>query len=95
MKLGDFEWDNSKAEANFAKHGVSFEEGITAFTAPQAEVADDPKHSTTEPRFVLIGETTSGRVVVVVLTPRDDKTRIIGARPASRKERRLYNDSKR
>jgi len=55
MKFLDFEWDNSKAESNLAKHGVSFEEARTAFFDEQAIVYYDPDHSEDEDRFLLLG----------------------------------------
>jgi hypothetical protein len=81
---------------NRIKHGVAFEEAITAFDDPYALVAPDPRHSTaTEERTWLIGESDSG-VLVVVFTVREagGVTRLISARHASRRERKRYEDSK-
>lgn len=92
-----FEWDDQKAVANDRKHGISFEEAITAFDDPYALVAPDPSHSTAaEERRWLIGEADTG-VLVVVFTVREEGGvyRIISARPASRKERRGYEQGKR
>ncbi|MBI4212629.1 MAG: BrnT family toxin [Deltaproteobacteria bacterium] len=91
-----FVWDDRKAEANKSKHGISFEEAITAFDDPCALRAPDEKHSTpTETREWLIGEADTGHVLVVVFTERlkKDVYRIISARRASRRERRLYENS--
>ncbi len=90
-----FEWDDSKATANRAKHGVAFEQAITAFDDPYALVAPDPSHSTAEKRRWLIGEADAG-VLVVVFTIRGagDVYRLISARRANRKERRGYEQSK-
>jgi uncharacterized protein len=65
-----FDWDGRKASANRIKHGVTFEEAITAFDDPYALVAPDPRHSSaSEERTWLIGESDSG-VLVVVFTVR-------------------------
>jgi len=86
----NFEWDDRKAKSNLRKHGVSFEEAATAFGDPLSITVADPDHSEQEDRFVLVGSTFRDRLVVVVHTERGDKIRIIGARPATRSERRTY-----
>ena len=91
-----FEWDERKAAANRAKHGISFALAITALDDPFALVAPDEAHSTPqEERRWLIGESDSG-VLVVVFTVRHpgNAHRIISARPANRKERQRYVESK-
>ena len=93
-----FDWDSAKALLNEKKHGLSFEQAITAFDDPMALVAPDPKHSTLkEERQWLIGQTDLDTVVVVVFTDREDGKirRIISARSASRKERNTYETLKR
>ena len=85
-----FVWDEKKADSNLAKHGVSFDEAATAFGDPLSMTVADPMHSGDEPRFLLLGVTRAGRVVVVVHTERCDNLRIISARPATRGERRTY-----
>jgi uncharacterized DUF497 family protein len=92
-----FDWDQKKASGNEAKHGVSFAIAITAFDDPFALIEKDATHSTaTEIREQLIGESQDG-VLVVIFTIREAGAvyRIISARKASRKERRLYEESKR
>lgn len=90
-----FEWDSKKSQRNLAKHGVSFELAITAFDDPFALIAADKKHSSEkETREWLIGESDSG-VLVVVFTFRISRHRIISARKANRKERKLYEEAKR
>jgi uncharacterized DUF497 family protein len=93
----EFEWDAGKARRNFHKHGIAFEEAITAFDDPYALIAPDHKHSTTEEiREWLIGESDDG-VLVVVFTRRfgGEIYRIISARRASRRERSRYEELKR
>jgi hypothetical protein len=85
-----FEWDPVKAEANALKHGVTFREASTAFADPLSVTIDDPDHSEHEDRFLLIGRSDSGRLLVVSHTERPQAIRIISARPASRREWRDY-----
>jgi uncharacterized DUF497 family protein len=91
----EFEWDPHKAKSNRHKHQIEFELAITAFDDPFALIAPDPKHSHTEPREWLIGESDSG-VLVVVYTKRMKGMvcRIISARRANRKEKVLYEQCK-
>lgn len=85
-----FEWDENKAEKNERKHGVSFEEAESVFYDPRSLTIPDPEHSDTELRFIDIGASNYDRILVVVYTEREDRIRLISARPASRKERKLY-----
>ncbi len=86
----EFEWDARKAEHNFRKHGISFEEAVTAFGDPQSIEIPDPDHSIAEERFVLIGCSAEGRLLVVVHIERGDRIRLISARCATRRERLAY-----
>ncbi|MBI2340706.1 MAG: BrnT family toxin [Deltaproteobacteria bacterium] len=86
-----FDWDPKKAELNEKKHGFSFAEAITAFDDPLSLIVDDKKHSVAEERKWLIGNTDAGRLAVVVFTERAEIIRVISARPASRKEREIYD----
>jgi uncharacterized DUF497 family protein len=85
-----FEWDRAKARSNFAKHGVSFDEAATAFADPLSLTTFDPDHSEDEDRYLVLGATHGGRLVVVTHTHRGESVRIISARIASRRERRTY-----
>lgn len=87
-----FEWDPEKARRNVAKRGVSFEEVATAFGDPLSLTILDPDHSEEEDRFVLLGQTYTGRLVVVVHTDRGENVRIISARLATRRERKAYEN---
>jgi uncharacterized protein len=87
-----FEWDGKKAKRNLKKHGVSFEEASTTFSDPLARTIPDPLHSGEEDRFVNLGESRRGRLLVVVFTERGDKLRIISARIATRRERKNYEE---
>jgi uncharacterized protein len=88
-----FEWDEQKAADNAQKHGITFEEASTAFGDPLSVTIDDPDHSEAEDRFVLLGMSHTGRLVVVVHTDRDDHIRLISARLATRRERRDYEQA--
>jgi uncharacterized DUF497 family protein len=87
-----FEWDPVKAARNLRKHGVSFLEATTAFGDPMSLTIFDPDHSEREDRFLLLGRTFSGRLVVVVHTDREDSVRVVSARMATSHERKTYED---
>lgn len=85
-----FEWDADKAERNRLKHGVSFPEAATVFGDALAWTFPDPEHSTAEDRYLTIGISEQGRLIVVAHTDRAEAVRIISARLATRRERRYY-----
>lgn len=85
-----FEWDEAKAHANFAKHGVSFEEAASVFGDPLALTFHDPDHSVKEKRWLTFGVSQTGRLLVVAHTGRGRAIRIISARKATRHERGIY-----
>jgi len=87
-----FEWDANKARMNLAKHGISFEEASTVFGDPRSLTIPDPVHSAVENRFVIIGASYRGKLLVVAHTERGGNIRIISARVASRRERRNYEE---
>jgi uncharacterized DUF497 family protein len=84
-----FEWDDSKAESNSARHGVSLNEVAAVFDDPHAIYRDDAAHSKTEQRKHVIGSAERG-IFAVVYTLRGDRIRLISARFASRRERKFY-----
>ena len=86
----EFEWDDEKAARNLDKHGVSFHEAATVFGDPLAVTYFDPDHSDDEDRYLTFGQSNYGRVLVVSHTDREDRTRIISSRVATRKERKSY-----
>jgi uncharacterized DUF497 family protein len=89
-----FDWDSRKAQSNWRKHGVSFQEAATAFLDPDGLDGEDSDHSKSEPRRLRLAISASGRVLLIAYTIRSDEneetTRIISARRASRKERKKY-----
>ena len=90
-----FEWDEAKALLNEHKHGVGFDEAATVFADPLSLTIADDAHSDEEDRFVDIGASSNGRLLVVVYTEHDENIRIISCRPATRAERRTYEQSRR
>ena len=87
-----FEWDEQKAEQNLRKHQVSFMEAKTVFGDPFSITIPDPQHSADESRYVDIGYSSQGRLLVVVYTEREPNIRIINCRRATQHERRVYEE---
>jgi len=86
-----FVWDDAKATANLAKHGVSFEEAASVFTDDFARLIADPDHSDREDRFLLLGLSASLRLLVVAHCYRKGEViRIISARKATGPEQKHY-----
>jgi uncharacterized protein len=86
----DFEWDNNKAKTNLEKHHVAFSEAATVFRDRFSITIYDPDHSDQEDRYITIGTSVEGRLLIIAHTDRDDRTRIISARELTRKERNTY-----
>lgn len=87
-----FEWDEEKAKANLRKHRVDFDEATTVFTDPFSMTIHDPAHSGDEQRYIDIGRSDKGRVLVVVYTERGSNIRLVSCRKATSSERRLYEE---
>jgi len=87
-----FGWDQNKAATNNGKHGVSFEEAATVFGDPLSTTYPDPNHSVTEQRFIIIGLSERGRMLVVAHSDDGDLVRIISAREATAGERKAYEE---
>lgn len=85
-----FEWDAEKAQANVRKHGVRFEEACSAFFDALSLTIADKEHSEGESRWVLVGLSERGRLLVVSHVDRGDTIRLVSARPATRHERLDY-----
>jgi uncharacterized protein len=85
-----FEWHETKAAANRRKHRVAFDEAKTVFGDPRSLVIPDIMHSDDEDRWVRIGISARGRLLVVVYTERDDAIRLISGRRATIEEARDY-----
>ena len=89
----DFEWDSAKAATNFKKHGVSFEEAVSALKDDLAATARDLEHSVTEFRFITFGISAYGRLLTVSHAERGSSIRIISARLVTRTERKIYEEN--
>ncbi len=86
----EFEWNNDKAITNLIKHNVGFEEALTVFDDPFAVYFQDEFHSMQEDRFIVRGFSNLNNLLIVSFTNRFEKTRIISARFASKKERKQH-----
>jgi hypothetical protein len=91
MKL-TFEWDEVKSKVNLQKHKVSFEEGKTIFNDPFLFTFPDNVHSSNEDRFINIGLSANGLILVLTHTERQDTIRIISCRKATARERKFYEE---
>jgi uncharacterized DUF497 family protein len=87
-----FEWDPEKAKRNYKKHKVSFEEAVTVFYDSLSATFDDPDHSVGERRFITVGFSSQGRLLVVGHTERGEIVRIISARRATTHERKRHEE---
>ncbi|MBD2336402.1 BrnT family toxin [Calothrix sp. FACHB-156] len=88
----EFEWNPNKAVLNIEKHGVSFQEAATVFNDPLSMTFSDPAHSIGENRYLIIGISGSGNLLIVAHTDRGEKIRVISARKATPQERRFYEE---
>jgi uncharacterized DUF497 family protein len=89
----EFEWDPLKDAANQRRHRVSFREATTVFGDPLATTFSDVDHSSSEQRFLTIGASASGRLLVVAHTESEQTIRLISARPVTRLERKFYEET--
>lgn len=89
-----FEWDPQKAAANVKRRRISFDEAASVLDDLLSTTYPDEAHSEEEMRFLTIGASRRGRVLVVAHTERNDTIRIISARRATRREREFYEQSK-
>jgi uncharacterized protein len=88
-----FTWDKKKASRNLVKHSISFEEAATVFADSLSNTFPDQDHSIEEQRFVIIGLSDQGRILVVAHTDDGELVRIISAREATHGERKSYEES--
>lgn len=89
----EFEWDPLKATSNVQKHNVSFQEAATVFQDALSVTFPDPDHSMGESRYVIIGLSQYGQLLVVAHTERGDRIRIISARRTTQNEQRFYEEN--
>lgn len=88
-----FEWDAKKAAENLRKHRVSFNEAATVFGDFLSTTAADPDHSEEEDRYLTVGRSDSGRLLLVAHAERGGRTRIVSARTLTRSERKAYEET--
>jgi len=88
----EFEWDPNKAGANFKRHSVSFQEATTVFGDTLSITIVDPDHSIGEQRYIIIGSSYKGRLLMVSHTDKGERIRLISARELTRKERKAYEE---
>ncbi len=85
-----FEWDENKAATNLSKHRVSFNEAKTVFDDPLYVDFYDPDHSDDEHRYIIVGQSQKGRLLIMSYTERANIIRLISARETTRRERKTY-----
>lgn len=88
----EFRWDPKKDRTNQRKHGIGFREAATVFEDLLSTTFPDPDHSLLEERFLTIGASAIGRILVVAHTEYEEEIRIISARPATPREREFYEE---
>ena len=88
----EFAWDQTKAAANVSKHAVSFDEAKTVFDDPLYVDFYNPDHSLNEHRYIIIGESERGRLLMVSYTEIGDTIRIITSRELTTAERKQYEE---
>jgi uncharacterized DUF497 family protein len=86
----NLEWDPRKAAQNHGKHGIAFHEAATIFGDPLAITYPDPDHSSMEQRFITVGISSAGRLLLVAHADRGNNIRIISARKTTRGEQKHY-----
>ena len=89
----EFEWDPGKAAENLRKHKVSFNEAATVLGDFLGTTASDPDHSRDEHRYITVGLSSRGRLLMVAHAERRERIRIISARKLTRDERRVYEET--
>jgi uncharacterized protein len=87
-----YAWDDNKAVKNLAKHGISFTEAKTIFDDPLYVDFYDLDHSDEEERYLIVGESNRGRLLIVSYTQRRESIRIISAREVTKSEREIYEE---
>lgn len=90
--MSRYDWDLEKARANLAKHEVSFDDAATVDLDPHRQVWTDVRHDRDDDRFVLMGHSRGGSLLIVIVSERGLQPRIISARRATKRERHAYED---
>jgi len=94
MKIS-FQWDDKKSKSNQRKHGITFEDAATVFGDSLSLTVPDPAHTRpSEARFITIGQSRQGKIIVVIHCDREEEIRIISAREAASGERNDYEEKR-
>jgi len=93
MTESQLTWDTDKAAKNLRKHQVSFDEAATVFDDPMFITFVDEEHSSDEERYITIGLSNRGRLLVIAHTDREGQIRVISARKATRREGKFYAEA--
>lgn len=88
----NFEWDKGNELKNLVKHRVTNEEAEQVFLDPLKYIVNDRLHSQKENRFIILGHTLEGRILIIAFTIRNKRTRVISARDTNKKERKWYEE---
>lgn len=89
----EFEWDAGNKDKSWEKHRISLEESEQVFGGQDFILFDDTRHSLWETRQLIIGPTIARRLLSIIFTIRNHRIRVISARPASKKERKIYEET--
>ncbi|MBU1000108.1 BrnT family toxin [Patescibacteria group bacterium] len=92
-KLAGFEWDKGNIDKNYIKHGITPNEAEEVFLDDGVAIERDIKHQEMEKRYIAIGKISSDKTLFIIFTSRKSKIRIISARLANKKERRVYEEN--
>ena len=93
-EITGFDWDKGNIDKSYQKHGITPNEAEEVFADKNVGIERDIKHQEAEERYIAIGGTLNARLLFVVFTVRGGMIRIISARKADKKERRLYEKAK-
>ena len=91
-KITGFEWDKGNIDKSYQKHGITPNEAEQVFTDEDVQEEKDIKHQEKEKRYIAIGKNATDKILFIVFTMRKNKIRVISARIANQKERRLYEE---
>ena len=89
-QITGFEWDQANKDKSFIKHKITANESEEIFLDENLVSFDDIKHSQKEPRYIALGKTRDNKILFVIFTIRSSQIRIISARLANKKEKKIY-----
>ncbi len=93
MFMMNYQWDYDKAQSNLRKHKIRFADAVFVFQDESAITLEDTEHSEDEDRYVTIGMDALGQILVVIFTWRGNTIRLISARKATARERKVYEEN--